>query len=110
MNRLLAALSLALLGLASMQALAHDRIDTRQQQQQARIAQGVGSDDLTRSERRGLAQQQRRIARTEQRLRRDGLASGERLRLEALQDRASRQIARQRHDRQRRSGTRFGCR
>ena len=72
----------------------------RQNRQRARIAQGIGSGELTGREARGLGQASARIGRG---IRRDRIAGGgltgrERARIHRQQDRLSRQIFRQKHD------------
>lgn len=79
------------------------RIDARQHNQQARIADGVRSGDLTHREARGLRNEQRAIRRVEHRYRSDGmLTGGERRALHSDLNRASRHIYNQRHDYERR--------
>ncbi len=78
-------------------------VDWRQQNQSQRIANGVASGAVTRSERVKLVGQQRAIARTERAFKRDGtLGRVERHTLHRMQNGASRSIYRQKQDRQRR--------
>lgn len=78
-------------------------VGSRQTHQQARIAQGVRSGELTRSEVARLEREQRAIEGLRRASWSDGhLSAGERLRLDAAQDRASRHIASQKHDAQER--------
>jgi hypothetical protein len=74
-------------------------VDGRQPRQQARIAEGVRSGDLTRREATRLEAQQARIRREERRYRADGvLGPWERADLRRDQRRASRTIRRQKND------------
>lgn len=78
-------------------------IDTRQHQQQQRIAQGLRSGALTPLEARGLRQEQRRIRHKENAYRADGVLT--RWELADLQrdlNRANHRIYQEKHDRQRR--------
>lgn len=80
------------------------RIDARQQQQQARIADGARSGDLTHREVHRLQNEQRAIRCTERSYRSDGvLTRPERRALHSDLNRASRHIYNQRHDYQRRA-------
>ena len=80
------------------------RIDARQHQQQARIADGARSGDLTHREVHRLQNEQRAIRRTERAYRSDGVLTGaERRALHSDLNRASRHIYNQRHDYQRRA-------
>lgn len=76
-------------------------IDQRHGDQQARVAQGVGSGELTRHETRGIERQQRSIDRQERRMRyRDGgrLTARDRAVLRHRENRASRHIYRAKHN------------
>jgi hypothetical protein len=74
-------------------------ISARQRRQQARIAQGVRSSELTPSEAARLEAQQRRIRREERRYHADGvLGPWERADLNRDLNRASRDVYRQKHD------------
>jgi len=77
-------------------------INARQHRQQARIAQGVRSGELTSRETYRLERQEQRIDRQEDRFRQsgDGLSPRERARLEHELNHESRNIYRQKHDRQ----------
>lgn len=78
------------------------RVDTRQQNQERRIDQGVASGSLTQREANRLDAGQQRVDRMENRALTDGTVTGrERARLEHAQDVQSRRIHAQRHDRQR---------
>ena len=80
-------------------------INERQQHQQARIAQGVSSGELTRRETAQSVHDQRRINRAECRAKADGKVSrSERAHIQHEQNRASRQFHRNKHDDQQRSG------
>lgn len=80
-----------------------ERVDNRQDRQEARIEQGVASGELTRRETARLDARQARITRMEHRAEADGKVSGrEAVRLERAQDKASHRIALQKHDRQHR--------
>jgi hypothetical protein len=86
----------------AMTATAHagtPRVDQRQDHQEARIAQGVNSGELTAREMRTLAAQQARIAAHEARAKADGVVTvRERASLHAQQDHASRAIYRKKHN------------
>ncbi|MDR7093485.1 hypothetical protein [Hydrogenophaga laconesensis] len=84
-------------------ALQAERVDNRQDRQEARIEQGVASGELTRRETARLDAREARITRMEHRAEADGKVTGrEAVRLERAQDKASRRIALQKHDRQHR--------
>jgi hypothetical protein len=73
--------------------------DERQQNQRARINQGVTSGEVTRTEAAKLRSEQRRIRRTERRAKADGnVTKRERVRVQRQQNQASRDIRRQKHD------------
>lgn len=78
-------------------------VDRRERRQQARIAGGVASGELTPRETARLERQQARIDRRIARDRADGggLSAAERARIHRQQNRASRQIYREKHDAQR---------
>lgn len=79
------------------------RIDRREENQQRRIDQGVGSGALTGREAARLEKGQQHIGTLEERAAADGRVSGrERARIERAQNIQSRRIARQKHDAQRR--------
>lgn len=92
----LAALTLALPALAA-------GVDRRERHQQARIAQGVASGELTPRETARLERKEARVHRQIQRARADGggLSAAERARIQRHQNRVSRQIYREKHDGQR---------
>jgi len=73
----------------------------RQGAQQARIAQGAGSGELTRRETRVLEREQKKIQIERRLAQADGkVTPAEKRFLRREQNRASRHIARQKHDRQ----------
>ena len=78
-------------------------VDRRERRQQARIADGVASGELTPRETVRLERKQARIDRHIARDRADGggLSPAERARIHRQQNRASRQIYREKHDAQR---------
>ncbi|MTI23826.1 hypothetical protein E1163_02570 [Fulvivirga kasyanovii] len=77
--------------------------NARQSVQQARIAEGRASGELTRSEARALKAEQRHIRRVERRTKADGeVTPDERERLNNMQNRANRHIRRQKNDLQER--------
>ncbi len=73
--------------------------DERQQNQRARINEGVASGEVTKAEGAKLRSEQRRIRRTERRAKADGrVTRRERANLQRKQNQASRDIRRQKHD------------
>ena len=108
MNRLLmstfaaALLSWALPAAADWQT--HDPgIEARQHRQQARIAQGLRSGELTRFEARRLEREQAQLRRKERIYKADGvLTAAERRDLQRDLNRAERHIYNQKHDADRR--------
>jgi hypothetical protein len=77
------------------------RLDQRQQNQAARIRQGVASGELTRAETRRLVNGQQHVRRLERRAKADGeVTLQERARLEHAADVQSGRIYRQKHDAQ----------
>jgi hypothetical protein len=87
-------------GALVMPAAYGDRPRARERRQQARIAQGVKSGELSRQETKKL---ERREAKLHREIRRDridggGLTPKERVKIEKKQDRLSRQIYREKHD------------
>lgn len=93
--------SLALVNATTVHADATPVVDARQDNQEARIDQGVRSGELTAREAARLDAQQDRIERREARAKADGdVTAAERVRLHRAENRASRNIARQKHDRQ----------
>ena len=76
-------------------------VDERQQNQKARITQGVVSGEVTRPEAKKLRAEQRHIKRVERRAKADGeVTPQERAKLQRKQNQANRDIRRQKHDRQ----------
>lgn len=76
-------------------------VDERQQNQKARIRQGVASGEVTRPEAKKLRAEQRHIKRVERRAKADGeVTAAERAKIQRKQNQASRDIRRQKHDRQ----------
>jgi hypothetical protein len=89
----------ALLALPAVHA---QRIEKRREAQQARIAQGVKSGELTARETAKLEAKEAKLNRAIRKDRRDGggLTAKERVKIEKAQDKMSRDIYRQKHDRQ----------
>ena len=78
-------------------------VDQRQQNQRARVNQGVVSGEVTRGEAAKLKSEQRRIKRTERRAKADGkVTRKERANIHRKQNKASRDIGKEKHDRQKR--------
>jgi hypothetical protein len=79
-------------------------VDRREARQQARIADGVRSGELTPRETVRLERKEARVHRHIQRARADGggLSPAERVRIHRHQNRVSRQVYREKHDAQRR--------
>ena len=76
----------------------------RQVNQQARIAHGTATGQLTAAERKALKAEQRHIRRVKRRAKADGVVTGEeKLRINRKQRRANRHIRRQKHDAQTRN-------
>jgi hypothetical protein len=97
----LAAVAAATLTVAApAQAQRYYSINERQQNQFARIQQGVRSGALTRPEAARLRGQFRDLARLENRYRANGLSAGERADLNRRFDRLSQRIYVQKRDRQ----------
>lgn len=79
------------------------RADERQQNQRARIRDGVKDGELTRRETARARKDQREIRRTEKRAKADGkVTKKEKAIIEHKQDKASRKIRRNKHDAQER--------
>ena len=99
---ILLSVTLSTLAAASFaQGTATPRIDQREQRQEQRIQQGVGSGALTPRETYRLEREQAHIDKVEAKAKSDGtVTAGERRHLTKLQDRASHDIRRQKHDRQ----------
>jgi len=78
-------------------------VTERQDNQKARIQQGVRSGELTRHEAKRLRAEQRRIRAEKRMAKADGIVTpAERAKLRHDQNRASRDINRQKHDDQKR--------
>ena len=95
----------ALLALSGASAFAQTpgtntpRVDQREANQQARIAQGAASGSLTPHETQRLEKEQARIDNAEAKAKSDGTVTAkERRRLHAMQDGASRDIHRKKHN------------
>ncbi|RZL33353.1 MAG: hypothetical protein EOP35_18105 [Rubrivivax sp.] len=96
---------MALLALAGASAFAQTpgantpRVDQREANQQARIAQGAASGNLTPHETQRLEKEQARVDNAEAKAKSDGTVTAkERRRLHAMQDGASRDIRRKKHN------------
>ena len=75
------------------------RVDQRQQNQRARVYEGIASGELTHREAAHAVHQQGHIRRAERRAKADGrVTCSERARLNHLQNRASRDLRRNKHD------------
>lgn len=75
------------------------RVDQREANQQARIAQGAANGSLTAQETQRLEKEQAHINNAEAKAKSDGTVTAkERRRLHAMQDGASRDIHRKRHN------------
>ena len=76
-------------------------VDQRQQNQKARIKDGVASGELTGRETAQSVRDQRRIRRTERRAKSDGVVTDkEKAHLQHKQNKASRQLKRNKNDAQ----------
>jgi hypothetical protein len=76
-------------------------VDQRQQNQRARVREGVASGEVNRAEAAKLRSEQRGVRRTERRAKADGkVTKRERANLQRKQNKASRDIRRQKHDAQ----------
>ncbi len=111
MRKLVLSLSVFVLGLTALPVAASAappaprvHVANRQAHQEARIAQGLRTGELTVREANRLHAEERRIQRTKRRMIADDgrLGPVERARLDAMQDRASRDIFVQKHDAQNR--------
>jgi hypothetical protein len=93
---------IAWMALASASAFAQPntpRIDQREANQQARIAQGAAGGTLTAHETQRLEKEQAHINNAEAKAKSDGVVTTkERRRLHAMQDGASRDIHRKKHN------------
>jgi hypothetical protein len=97
MKAITTAILVAALGASS--AFAEGPINERQDRQQARIADGVQSGELTRVETARAVRGQVHINRVERRAKADGELTGrEFVRIQHKQNQASRQIFRNKHD------------
>ena len=91
--------ALAFIGLVFANSAMAGRVGKRQLRQNARIHQGVKSQELTFRETRTLRREQHRIQRTKRRALRDGVVTPrERVRIENRQNKASRDIYRLKHN------------
>lgn len=82
-------------GLGAAIAQETPRADNRQENQKARIVDGVKSGELSAAETANVAKDQREVRRMERRAKADGqVTAKEKLRIEKKQDRASRKLAR----------------
>ena len=101
-STLMASIGLALsLAIAGSVSAGTPRIDQREQNQRARIHNGVKSGELTRPEARRLAAGQMHVLRVEDRAKADGVVtSRERAHLLHEENQQSRRIYRQKHDAQ----------
>ena len=91
--------SVFVLGFGAVIAQETPRADNRQENQKARIVDGVTSGELTAAETANVAKDQREIRRMERRAKADGqVTAKEKLRIEKKQDRASRKIARKKNN------------
>jgi hypothetical protein len=98
-NIMFIAVFLMVLGTSAAMAQQTEGVDARQRVQRARIAQGVSSGEVTRSEARRLRAEQRHIRRVERRAKADGeVTRQEKAKITRKQNRASRDIRRQKHD------------
>jgi hypothetical protein len=98
-NFMFIAIILMVLGSQAVMAQQTPVADGRQKAQRARIAQGVGSGEVTRAEAKRLRAEQRHIRRVERRAKADGeVTTQERAKISRKQNRASRDIRRQKHD------------
>lgn len=77
------------------------RVDQREANQQARIANGAASGQLTAKETNRLEKEQAHVNRVEDKAKADGkVTAAERKRMQRLQNRTSKDIYRQKHDAQ----------
>ncbi len=76
-------------------------VDQRQENQRARIREGVASGELTRQETADARQNQRNIRRVERRVKADGVVTNqERARLHRKQNKTSRELSKDKNDSQ----------
>jgi len=79
-------------------------IDKREQNQKARIKQGVKSGELTKKEARKLGAEQKKIQRDEKKAKADGVVTPEeKAKIRKEQRKASKDIYRQKHDTQKKN-------
>lgn len=98
MNKTKSLLLLAVLVFAVGQARA-ERSDARQENQEARIEEGVASGQLSAKEQRHLKAQQQHIKNLKHKAAADGqVTNKEKVKLEVAQDHASHAIARKKHN------------
>ena len=94
-------LAFASIGAFAQAAAATPRVDQRQANQQARIANGAASGQLTSRETLRLEKQQAMVNKAEDHAKADGTVTRhERKRLHRMQNTASKRIHRQKHDAQ----------
>jgi multidrug efflux pump subunit AcrB len=98
-----ATLAVASLGVFAQAAVtpATPRVDQREANQQARIANGAASGQLTGKETNRLEKEQAHVNKVEYKAKADGkVTAAERKRMHRLQNRTSKDIYRQKHDAQ----------
>ena len=97
------ALAAMLCGALCTPVLAQGPVDTRQENQKARIKQGVKSGELTKKEARQLVNEQKKVRAAERKAKADGdVTRKEARKLDRKQDKASQKILRQKQDKQNR--------
>jgi len=93
--------SLLLGGTLCAPLLAQNPVDQREQNQRARIRQGVKSGELTRNEARQLVKKEAKIRSVERKAKSDGeITRKEARKLNRFLDKSSRDIRKQKNDRQ----------
>ena len=103
---LISAAILSTFAIGAWAQTATPRIDQRQAQQQARIAQGAASGALTKRETRRLEREQLAVANAKGAAQADGVVTtAEKKKLTRMQNRASKDINNQKHDAQTRPAT-----
>src|SRR5687768_4309710 len=96
-----AILTLIFCGAVSAPLFAQNPVDTRQQNQKARIRQGVKSGELTRNEARQLIKGQAKVRAVEKKALKDSeITRKEARKLDRSLDKSSQKIFRQKHDNQ----------
>ena len=86
-------------GFATVAMAGTPAVNKRQQNQRARIAQGVGSGELTRLEARRLVKGQAKIQKMEWRAKSDGVVTAkERIKLQKALNKQSVSIAKKKHN------------